>query len=129
MRRRIKSRCFQRTLETRRYHKLPSWPGFLRRPSLLTGLNILVDGRCYDSSIRFDATRLPSSHLTPEHEAWRQTVRAFVDKEILPYVNEWDEAGAFPRALHQKAAAIGLLGSIFPIVMAALGRGPMFSIV
>lgn len=61
-----------------------------------------------------DATRLPSPHLTPEHEAWRDTVRAFVDKEIAPFVNAWDEAGAFPRELHQKAAAIGLNGISYP---------------
>ena len=62
----------------------------------------------------FDATRLPSPHHTPEHEAWRDTVRAFVAKEITPFVNAWDEAGAFPRGLHQKAAAIGINGIGFP---------------
>ena len=62
----------------------------------------------------FDATRLPSPHLTEEHEAWRNTVRAFVDKEISPFVNEWDEAGAFPRELHQKAAAVGINGISYP---------------
>ena len=62
----------------------------------------------------FDATRLPSPHLTPEHEAWRDTVRAFVDKEISPFVNDWDEAGEFPRSLHRKAATIGINGIGFP---------------
>lgn len=62
----------------------------------------------------FDATRLTSPHLTEAHEAWRQTVRAFVEREIAPYVNEWDEAGAFPRELHRKAAAIGLIGLGYP---------------
>ncbi len=58
----------------------------------------------------FDATRLPSPHMGPSHEAWRKSVRSFVDKEIAPHINEWDEAGAFPRDLHQKAAGVGLLG-------------------
>lgn len=62
----------------------------------------------------FDSTCLPSPHLTEEHEAWRNTVRAFVDKEITPFVNDWDEAGAFPRDLHQKAAAVGMNGVSFP---------------
>jgi acyl-CoA dehydrogenase len=62
----------------------------------------------------FDATRLPSPHLTESHEAWRRTVRAFVDKEITPYVNEWDEAEGFPRELHKKAAEIGLIGLGYP---------------
>src|SRR6202051_1047199 len=49
-----------------------------------------------------------------EHEAYREVVRRFVEKEIEPYAHEWDEAGSFPRVLYEKAAAIGLLGLGFP---------------
>ncbi|MEP4051554.1 MAG: acyl-CoA dehydrogenase family protein [Litorimonas sp.] len=70
----------------------------------------------------FDATRLPSPHLTEEHEAWRNTVKAFVDKEIAPFVNDWDEVGAFPRELHQKAAAIGLNGITYPSEYGGFGE-------
>lgn len=49
-----------------------------------------------------------------EHEALRDTVRRFVQKEIEPFAHEWDEAGRFPRALYEKAGEIGLLGIGFP---------------
>jgi len=52
--------------------------------------------------------------MTESHEAWRKTVRAFVDKEIVPHVNAWDEAGKFPRELHRRAASIGLIGLGYP---------------
>ena len=55
-----------------------------------------------------------SPFYTAEHEAFRQVMRRFVEKEIEPYAHEWDEAGEFPRALYEKAAAIGLLGLGFP---------------
>jgi acyl-CoA dehydrogenase len=64
--------------------------------------------------LSFDATRLASPHLNDGHEAWRKTVRTFVDREIMPHVNDWDEAGAFPRDLHRKAADIGLIGLGYP---------------
>lgn len=64
--------------------------------------------------LSFDKTRLPSPHLTESHEAWRRTVRAFVEREVLPHVNVWDEEGKFPRELHRRAAEIGLLGLGFP---------------
>ena len=48
--------------------------------------------------------------LTEEHEAFRETVRRFVAREIAPYVTAWDEAGEFPRELYRKAAQAGLLG-------------------
>jgi acyl-CoA dehydrogenase len=52
--------------------------------------------------------------LTEEHEAWRATVRRFVEREILPNAAKWDEAGEFPRELYRKAAAAGVLGVGFP---------------
>lgn len=65
-------------------------------------------------ALSFDLTRLPSPHLTPSHDAWRNSVRAFVEKEIAPHVNAWDEEGKFPRELHRRAADIGLIGLGFP---------------
>src|SRR5882757_7895834 len=52
--------------------------------------------------------------LTEDHEAFRETMRRFVAKEIAPHAAEWDEAGEFPRELYRKAAAAGLLGVGFP---------------
>ena len=55
-----------------------------------------------------------SPFYTAEHIAYRDVVRRFLKKEIEPYAHAWDEAGEFPRALYEKAAAIGLLGLGFP---------------
>ncbi|MGJ4919085.1 acyl-CoA dehydrogenase family protein [Bradyrhizobium oligotrophicum] len=55
-----------------------------------------------------------SPFYTAEHEAFRDVVKRFVDKEIAPFASAWDEAGEFPRALYLKAAEIGLLGLGFP---------------
>src|SRR6266699_6486644 len=66
-----------------------------------------------DKSIK-GATRMANPFYTAEHEAYREVVRRFVEKEIEPYAHEWDEAGGFPRVLYEKAAEIGLLGLGFP---------------
>ena len=58
---------------------------------------------------------------TPEHEAFRESLRAFVAQEITPYVNDWDEAGTFPRALYGKAAHLGLLGLGYPEAYGGIG--------
>lgn len=55
-----------------------------------------------------------SPFYTPEHEAFRDSVRRFVAREIEPFATEWDEAGEFPRDLYRRAAAVGLLGMGFP---------------
>jgi acyl-CoA dehydrogenase len=51
---------------------------------------------------------------TDEHEQLRRTVRGFVERELCPNIHAWEEAGAFPRELHVKAGALGLLGLGFP---------------
>ena len=55
-----------------------------------------------------------SPFYTEEHHAFRETMRRFVAREIEPHVNDWDEAGTFPRELYLKAAAIGLHGLGYP---------------
>ena len=52
--------------------------------------------------------------ITEAHEAYRETARRFVEREILPSAAAWDEAGEFPRELYRKAAAAGMFAPGFP---------------
>ncbi len=65
-------------------------------------------------SLDFDSARLPNSCLTAEHDEWRAQLRRFIDREIMPYAEDWDENGAIPDELWPKAAEVGLLGLGFP---------------
>ena len=51
---------------------------------------------------------------TPEREQLRKTVRAFAERDILPYAAEWERTGDIPRELHRKAGDAGLLGASLP---------------
>lgn len=68
----------------------------------------------------FDLPPRPE-YFGPDHEAYRASVRRFVDQEIAPHAHAWDEAGTFPRELYRKAAAVGLIGMGYP---EALGGTP-----
>jgi acyl-CoA dehydrogenase len=48
------------------------------------------------------------------HELVRRSAREFVEKEIVPYIDDWEEAGEFPRELYRKAGDVGLLGIGYP---------------
>lgn len=52
--------------------------------------------------------------LTEEQELLRKTVRNFVDKEIMPYIREWDENHHFETSLLKKLADLGLMGVCIP---------------
>ncbi|MFD7004654.1 acyl-CoA dehydrogenase family protein [Rhodococcus jostii] len=51
---------------------------------------------------------------TPERQELRKTVRSFVERQILPHLDDWERDGELPRALHREAAELGLLGAGFP---------------
>ena len=53
-------------------------------------------------------------YFTPEHEAFRASLRNFVAREITPFVNDWDEAETFPLSLYKQAAEVGATGLGFP---------------
>jgi len=74
-------------------------------------------------------TMSPSPFYTPEHEAFRATVRRFVDREIMPHVDTWDEAEEFPRELYEKASAAGLLQLGFPEEYGGVPTDPFFGII
>lgn len=53
-------------------------------------------------------------YFDESHNILRQSVRKFVEREILPYVEEWEEKEEFPRELYRKAAEAGFLGLGYP---------------
>jgi acyl-CoA dehydrogenase len=45
-----------------------------------------------------------------EEVALMESARAFVRAEVVPHLQEWEDAGSVPRELHRKAAKLGFLG-------------------
>ncbi len=52
--------------------------------------------------------------MTDHHEALRETAREFTQREVVPHLQDWEDAGEMPRSLHLAAAKQGLLGVAFP---------------
>ncbi|USD23338.1 MULTISPECIES: acyl-CoA dehydrogenase family protein [Microbulbifer] len=61
-----------------------------------------------------DASRMASPFYDEGHQEWRTQLRRFVDREITPYITQWDEDGQLPAELWKKAAEVGLLQMSYP---------------
>lgn len=57
---------------------------------------------------------LSEDHFDESHRILRQTVSRFVQREIKPFVEQWEEEGEFPRELYGQAAEAGFLGVGYP---------------
>jgi alkylation response protein AidB-like acyl-CoA dehydrogenase len=55
----------------------------------------------------------------PEHEAFRETVRRFVKKEIEPFATQWDEAEEFRASFIARRRQSACCSSVSPRHMAA----------
>lgn len=72
---------------------------------------------------------MPALHdyFDDSHQLVRDAVRRFVEREVLPYINEWEEAETFPRELYNKAGAAGILGIGYPEVFGGSHEGDIFA--
>ncbi|WP_182376361.1 acyl-CoA dehydrogenase family protein [Nocardioides sp. WS12] len=49
-----------------------------------------------------------------DHEAFRKTLRSFIEAEVAPHYQEWYDAGIVPREFYLKLAELGLFGIEVP---------------
>lgn len=64
-----------------------------------------------------------------EHARYREGVRRFVEKEIVPYVEDWEKAGEVPRSIIRRTGELGYLGSKFPEVYGGSGGDVLYDAV
>ncbi|NNC54183.1 MAG: acyl-CoA dehydrogenase family protein, partial [Pseudomonadales bacterium] len=74
-------------------------------------------------SLDFDSARLANPHITAEHEEWRRQLRRFMEREIIPHAEEWDEAGQLPDSLWKTAAEAGVLQLGYPEEYGGISEG------
>ncbi|MFK8053773.1 MAG: acyl-CoA dehydrogenase family protein [Woeseiaceae bacterium] len=68
--------------------------------------------------------------FSEEHDAIRDLTAQFVAKEIDPYADEWEQAGAFPaHSLFKKMGELGLLGIAKPVEFGGMGLDYSYQIV
>src|SRR3954462_15191681 len=51
--------------------------------------------------------------FTEEHEALRESIRAFVDRELAPHAEDWEET-TFPDSVFHRMGELGFLGLSMP---------------
>jgi alkylation response protein AidB-like acyl-CoA dehydrogenase len=55
-----------------------------------------------------------SYYFTDEHEMFRESLRKFLEKEVIPFVDEWEKNQQVPKEVWRKFGEQGYLGLNFP---------------
>ena len=74
-------------------------------------------------SLDFDSARLPNPFLREEHHQWRAQLRRFMDREVTPFADQWDEDAHIPAELWPKAGEVGILGLGYPETYGGTSEG------
>jgi alkylation response protein AidB-like acyl-CoA dehydrogenase len=67
--------------------------------------------------------------FTPDHEAFRDSFRRFMDKEIAPFHADWEDQGFVDRAVWNKAGENGFLCMTMPEEYGGAGGDKLYSVV
>ncbi|MFQ5521077.1 MAG: acyl-CoA dehydrogenase family protein, partial [Candidatus Methylomirabilia bacterium] len=67
--------------------------------------------------------------FTDEHELFRKSVRSFVERQVIPHVDEWEQRAEIPRALFRAMGEVGFLGVEFPAAYGGAGADFGMSVV
>ncbi|MGC1405069.1 MAG: acyl-CoA dehydrogenase family protein, partial [Thermodesulfobacteriota bacterium] len=68
-------------------------------------------------------------NYTEEHRIFRESVRKFLEKEVSPYVEEWEEARIVPRSVWKKMGDQGFLCMDVPEEYGGLGADFLYSVI
>jgi alkylation response protein AidB-like acyl-CoA dehydrogenase len=55
-----------------------------------------------------------SRFFSEEHVIFREQVRNFVNKELVPHIDQWEQEGLFPKSLYRRMGELGFLGIRYP---------------
>lgn len=70
-----------------------------------------------------------STYFTPDHDIFRQSFRAFLRKEVVPFVDGWEEKGELPRHIWRKFGEMGFFGIAYPEQYGGLGLDFLYSVI
>jgi acyl-CoA dehydrogenase len=65
---------------------------------------------------------------TQEHSIFRDSVRKFFEKEVIPHIEEWEEAGMVPRSVWKKMGEQGFLCTDVPEEYGGAGADFLYSV-
>jgi acyl-CoA dehydrogenase len=72
---------------------------------------------------------IPRTLFSPAHEQFRDMVRRFVARELVPHHAAWEEAGVVPREVWRRAGAAGLLCCNVPESEGGMGGDFLHSVI
>jgi alkylation response protein AidB-like acyl-CoA dehydrogenase len=70
-----------------------------------------------------------TNYFSQEHQIFRESLRAFLEKEVRPYIEQWEEDGELPRSIYHKFGQQGYFGLHFPEEYGGMGLDTWYGVI
>lgn len=68
-------------------------------------------------------------NYTEQHRAFRERVRGFLEQEVIPHADEWEQSGIVPRSVWKKMGEQGFLCTGVPKAYGGAGADFLYSVI
>ena len=70
-----------------------------------------------------------SSYFTEEHELFRQSLKDFLQKEVVPHIEKWEKTGTIERFIWKKFGEMGFFGIAYPEAYGGMNLDLFYTVV
>ncbi|MBR9756724.1 MAG: acyl-CoA dehydrogenase [Algicola sp.] len=68
-------------------------------------------------------------YFTEEHHLFRESLKEFLQKEVVPHINKWEETGTVERFIWKKFGEMGFLGLVYPEAYGGMGLDTFYTVI
>ncbi len=72
---------------------------------------------------------MTSKYFTEEHQVFRESFREFLEKEVVPHIDKWEETGTIDRFIWEKFGEMGYFGLTYPEAYGGLALDRFYTII
>ncbi|WP_282136290.1 acyl-CoA dehydrogenase family protein [Seonamhaeicola maritimus] len=70
-----------------------------------------------------------SMYFTEEHNLFRESLKNFLKKEVVPHINKWEETGTIDQSIWKKFAEMGFFGIHYPVEYGGLNLDLFYTVI
>ncbi|MBG6186140.1 acyl-CoA dehydrogenase family protein [Flavobacterium sp. CAN_S2] len=70
-----------------------------------------------------------SIYFTEEHQAFRESLKDFLQKEVVPHIEKWEKTGTIERFIWEKFGEMGYFGIAYPEAYGGLGLDLFYTVI
>ena len=70
-----------------------------------------------------------SMYFTEEHQLFRASFRDFLQKEVVPYIEQWEKSGTIDRFIWKKFGEMGFFGINYPIEYGGMNLDLFYTVI